>query len=426
MLFCFVNNNKILGGKLMLKKIILFSISLVIISLFSFSEPFENLHFTENVININNPVLELIFNPFDEEINWDFNFYNAHWEPISFSSYDCVIEDFENNKIIFELDNLFANGSCYLGFYVFELTYQVDLDDPESIKRQTLLFQVLNTEYYITDCYMVNSAILVDNNNVCQEDLSFSIDLQAICNFMIDEHDFSDIYSFDVIEIEDNFYYPPFSLLNVSLIGNNGDTITPLFSTSLSEENSEDNFVWNSKLVDLYQENDSLAVFNNLQVNLETKNLELISTEYELLIESRLCDINVVQYDNGDANGYCISPNYPMYSGGSYKSFILPTQTITNIESINPDFKISVYPNPFNPRTTISFNVKENNEKIDLAIYNVKGEKIKSFSRNYEKGEQSFVWNGKDMKDKPVASGIYFVKISSFDSEIMEKMLLIK
>jgi photosystem II stability/assembly factor-like uncharacterized protein len=64
------------------------------------------------------------------------------------------------------------------------------------------------------------------------------------------------------------------------------------------------------------------------------------------------------------------------------------------------------YPNPFRISTTISFYLASDNaEKIELEIYNVKGQKIKKFRmKNFALGKNSVVWNGKDERNKTVAS----------------------
>jgi Secretion system C-terminal sorting domain len=81
--------------------------------------------------------------------------------------------------------------------------------------------------------------------------------------------------------------------------------------------------------------------------------------------------------------------------------------------SLNPN-----YPNPFNPETTISFNIKENETGI-LSIYNLKGEKI--LKENFETGNHQYHWNAEGL-----ASGMYFYKLSSPTTTITKKMILMK
>ena len=84
------------------------------------------------------------------------------------------------------------------------------------------------------------------------------------------------------------------------------------------------------------------------------------------------------------------------------------------------------YPNPFNPETTISFNLPEGGE-ADLAVYNLKGQKLKSLvSQTLPAGDHSVVWNGRDEQGQPVASGIYFCRLSYAGQTVMRKMVLAK
>jgi len=93
-----------------------------------------------------------------------------------------------------------------------------------------------------------------------------------------------------------------------------------------------------------------------------------------------------------------------------------------------PNLELSNYPNPFNPSTTISFNLTtEFTENTELLIYNLKGQKIKKLEvRNLKIGINNFVWDGSDQNNKPVSSGIYFYKLKSGEIEISRKMLLLK
>jgi carboxypeptidase-like protein/flagellar hook capping protein FlgD/MAM domain-containing protein meprin/A5/mu len=88
-------------------------------------------------------------------------------------------------------------------------------------------------------------------------------------------------------------------------------------------------------------------------------------------------------------------------------------------------------PNPFNPETVISFQVySENEQDVELMIYNIKGQKIKTFEVNIhpelDEGRRSVTWTGTDDDDQPVPSGIYFYKLKAGDYTKTKKMLLLK
>lgn len=90
------------------------------------------------------------------------------------------------------------------------------------------------------------------------------------------------------------------------------------------------------------------------------------------------------------------------------------------------DEQLNVYPNPFNPTTTISYSLKENS-KVSLNIYNIKGQKVKQLvSDQLAAGEHSSIWDGTNDNSKSVSSGIYFYKLKAGDYQKVRKMVLLK
>ncbi|MEJ2627994.1 MAG: T9SS type A sorting domain-containing protein, partial [bacterium] len=84
------------------------------------------------------------------------------------------------------------------------------------------------------------------------------------------------------------------------------------------------------------------------------------------------------------------------------------------------------YPNPFNPSTTIRFQLPQT-EKVTIAVYNMLGQQVKTLTdRTYLKGNHEIVWDGKNAFGETVTSGIYFVRIRAGDFVENKKMLLIK
>jgi hypothetical protein len=84
------------------------------------------------------------------------------------------------------------------------------------------------------------------------------------------------------------------------------------------------------------------------------------------------------------------------------------------------------YPNPFNPETTISFALKQN-EKVAINIYNIKGQKVKTLTNDYfDAGNHQIIWNGKDQNNRQVSSGIYFFKMEAGSYTHTKKMILMK
>ena len=89
--------------------------------------------------------------------------------------------------------------------------------------------------------------------------------------------------------------------------------------------------------------------------------------------------------------------------------------------------KLSNFPNPFNPSTTIKFSI-QNDSKIELSIYNIKGQRIITLINNeFATGSHSIIWNGDDESGKSVSSGIYYYKLNvNGKTEAVKKCLLLK
>lgn len=84
------------------------------------------------------------------------------------------------------------------------------------------------------------------------------------------------------------------------------------------------------------------------------------------------------------------------------------------------------FPNPFNPTTTISFSI-QNDNNVELSIFNIKGQKIKVLVNNkLYKGDHSFIWNGDDELSKPVSSGVYlyYLKVNGKTNAVRKCLLL--
>lgn len=86
------------------------------------------------------------------------------------------------------------------------------------------------------------------------------------------------------------------------------------------------------------------------------------------------------------------------------------------------------YPNPFNPETKISFNLK-NSSTGSLTVYNIKGAKVKVlFSSRYLEGDKLYYesWNGRDDKGFVVGSGFYMFVLKTDKEFYVRKVILQK
>ncbi len=95
--------------------------------------------------------------------------------------------------------------------------------------------------------------------------------------------------------------------------------------------------------------------------------------------------------------------------------FMLPTE-----------FASAVYPNPFNPRTTISYELPTDTA-VSVIIYDAIGQEIRQLvSQHYTAGRYSVQWDAKDFMGRSVGSGVYIAKIKAGPNTAIQKMLLLK
>lgn len=85
------------------------------------------------------------------------------------------------------------------------------------------------------------------------------------------------------------------------------------------------------------------------------------------------------------------------------------------------------YPNPFNPRTTISYSLPQSST-VDLHIFDSAGRLVKVLESGIEKagGQHEKLWDGCDTNGRGVASGAYFYRLSVGEYSETGKMSLIR
>ena len=90
------------------------------------------------------------------------------------------------------------------------------------------------------------------------------------------------------------------------------------------------------------------------------------------------------------------------------------------------EFASAVYPNPFNPRTTISYELPADTD-VSIVIYDAIGQEIRQLvSQHYTAGRYSVQWDAKDHMGRSVGSGVYIAKIVAGSNTATQKMLLLK
>lgn len=127
------------------------------------------------------------------------------------------------------------------------------------------------------------------------------------------------------------------------------------------------------------------------------------------------------------SNAHFFDENHGIIAGSKYiLRFDDSINTVDEL-SFSSYSSLNNYPNPFNPTTTIEFSIK-NNSNVEIIIYNIKGQKIKSLAQNdFAKGSHSIIWNGDNDLGNHVSSGVYCYKLNvNGKTEAVKKCLLLK
>ena len=87
---------------------------------------------------------------------------------------------------------------------------------------------------------------------------------------------------------------------------------------------------------------------------------------------------------------------------------------------------MAAYPNPFNPETTIRYELASSSH-VSLRVYDVGGAEVRTLvDANKAAGSYALQWNGRDNKGNAVSSGVYFYRISAGSFSDVRKMTLLK
>ena len=84
----------------------------------------------------------------------------------------------------------------------------------------------------------------------------------------------------------------------------------------------------------------------------------------------------------------------------------------------------SAYPNPFNPSTTISYEIPFGSSHVNLSIYDLRGRVVEVLVNEIQSSQvdaYSVSWNAES-----ASSGVYFVRLQSGNTVKTQKIMLVK
>ncbi len=131
---------------------------------------------------------------------------------------------------------------------------------------------------------------------------------------------------------------------------------------------------------------------------------------------------------------------YPAHNGNLICPLAAGEEILSemNFEEIMLPVEFAIYdnyPNPFNPSTTISYDIPEPS-RVSLIVYDIMGREVQRLVEGIvEPGYHAAVWNGRNTAGSPAASGVYIYRFSAIPVsnestnegiQYVKKMLLTK
>ena len=114
--------------------------------------------------------------------------------------------------------------------------------------------------------------------------------------------------------------------------------------------------------------------------------------------------------------------------GGGYSEKVQTSGGVSAVDDALPkNMAIAgIAPNPFNPRTTIHFDVARTG-RVSLGVYDLRGHLVRDLvSERLEPGRHHAVWDGRDRSGRAAAAGVYFVRMTGEGNSLTQKMVLAK
>ncbi len=176
----------------------------------------------------------------------------------------------------------------------------------------------------------------------------------------------------------------------------------------------------------LYLNNNQFSEEIPSEINglISLERLQLHNNQLSGLVSETICELNV-EFDSSsrfNISNNLLCPPYP----NCIENYV-GEQDTTECSELSSNYDIieyrlnNPYPNPFNPTTTIEYNVP-NFSNININIYNINGQLIEVLTNKmHQPGIYNINWHAQEY-----TSGVYFVKLTSEEFIATQKIILIK
>jgi hypothetical protein len=162
---------------------------------------------------------------------------------------------------------------------------------------------------------------------------------------------------------------------------------------------------------------------------------DYILMQYKEMTEEGSCTIGIENGTESDALQYIYNGSLPVPASdpGPEMAILFTTATpsivtsIVDAEVVPQKYALKPnYPNPFNPTTTIAYQLPEASQ-VRLMIYDIRGALVKTVDQGFKPlGTHRVVWDGTNSAGQAVSSGTYFYQLEAGKHLETRKMILLK
>jgi len=140
--------------------------------------------------------------------------------------------------------------------------------------------------------------------------------------------------------------------------------------------------------------------------------------------------IDAVEPFMGDWYELWYPPQHPLYPRAIDLAFALigPDWTPVPDTTVPRNFGLRQNtPNPFNPKTEISYDVPADGGRVTIEIFDIAGNRVRTLLDEFRgAGSHSVFWDGMDDQGQALASGVYFYRLEAPNVQATKKMMLLR
>jgi hypothetical protein len=167
-----------------------------------------------------------------------------------------------------------------------------------------------------------------------------------------------------------------------------------------------------------YDGDDAYDELKGRHLYVHTNNNGTYEKTLDLVLDYKIVDIRLANIQS--------TPVLYVLTDASIQIFSLAGTPNNDLDITPIDIKSINYPNPFNPETTISYDLpKAADTRVE--IYNVRGQLVNTLVNSKQTaGNHKVIWTGFNKQGQSVTSGVYYYKVKAGNYETTKKITLIK